>query len=138
MWQCVNESEPKLPKSILLAIIYIILFSYPIYPLFYSLICTQAHIYKWENTYDAGEIYFRHQTLTHTLADNPVPVLTITSHPVSYDRDGLEQFSEYCRDSTPLHAQKLSTGPSCLMLYLRNSTGLLCCAVGNIRYRYLS
>ena len=55
----------------------------------------QANISKFEEQIDRDSIYFRNQSLCETIAGNPVPVLTITSYPHSYDREGLEQFSKY-------------------------------------------
>jgi len=43
--------------------------------------------------YDSSNIYYRNQSLCETVAGNTVPLLTITSHPVTYDRDGVEQLS---------------------------------------------
>ena len=58
----------------------------------------QANISKFEEQIDRDSIYFRNQSLCETIAGNPVPVLTITSYPHSYDREGLEQFSKYCAE----------------------------------------
>ena len=54
----------------------------------------QYHLHKWESSYNSEQIYFKRQILCRTVAGNPVDVLTITSHPMSYDREGIEQFSE--------------------------------------------
>ncbi|CAH1796187.1 unnamed protein product [Owenia fusiformis] len=60
------------------------------FPYTYSTL--QANLFKWSNIYDKQSIYYRQQTLTHTLTGNPVPLLTITAYPTSQDQEGLDQF----------------------------------------------
>jgi len=53
----------------------------------------QYHLYQLETTYDSSNIYYRNQSLCETVAGNSVPLLTVTSHPLTYDRDGVQQLS---------------------------------------------
>ena len=55
---------------------------------------SQYHLQDIEKTYDSSQIFYKRQTLTQTLAGNKVPVLTITSHPQTYDKKGIEQLSQ--------------------------------------------
>ena len=59
----------------------------------------QYHLYQLEAMYDSSNIYYRNQTLCETVGGNSVPLLTITSHPITYDREGVEQLSMLCIDA---------------------------------------
>ena len=54
---------------------------------------SQYHVYQLESEYDSGSIYYRNQSLCDTVSGNSVPLLTITSHPLSYDKEGIDQLS---------------------------------------------
>jgi len=60
----------------------------------FDVLCTQYHLYQLEAMYDSSNIYYRSQTLCESVGGNAVPLLTITSHPLTYDRDGVEQLSK--------------------------------------------
>lgn len=57
-----------------------------------TLSCLQSHLDILEKTRNTKKVFFRSQTLCHTLAGNPCPLLTITAMPESESRDELEQF----------------------------------------------
>ncbi|XP_070542811.1 cytosolic carboxypeptidase 1-like isoform X3 [Ptychodera flava] len=63
------------------------------YPYTYSML--QTHLFELEaglTDNDYGNIYYKIQTLCETIGGNPCPVLTITSYPLSKDKEGIEQF----------------------------------------------
>ncbi|KAM3828309.1 cytosolic carboxypeptidase 4 [Vipera latastei] len=62
------------------------------YPYTYSTM--MSHLDILEQTRNTKKVFFRSQTLCHTLAGNPCPLLTITAMPESESRDDLEQFRE--------------------------------------------
>ena len=55
----------------------------------------QYHLYQLETVYDSSNIYYRNQNLCESVGGNNVPLLTITSHPITYDSDGVEQLSMF-------------------------------------------
>ena len=77
----------------------------------------QYHLYKWEENLDKS-IYFKNQVLTQTLGGNPVPVITITSLPVSRDSECIDLFSKYRR----LYMSRTSTeGSKCSVSSVQRS-----------------
>ena len=76
----------------------------------------QYHLYKWEENLDKS-IYFKNQVLTQTLGGNPVPVITITSLPVSQDSECIDLLSKYRR----LYMSRTSTGIKCSVSSLPRS-----------------
>ncbi|KAM6426071.1 cytosolic carboxypeptidase 4 isoform 3-T3 [Liasis olivaceus] len=62
------------------------------YPYTYSTM--MSHLDVLEQTRNRKKVFFRRQTLCHTLAGNPCPLLTITAMPESESRDDLKQFRD--------------------------------------------
>ncbi|NXC41332.1 CBPC4 carboxypeptidase, partial [Penelope pileata] len=60
------------------------------YPYTYSTM--MSHLDILEQNRNPKKVYWRQQTLCHTLGGNPCPLLTITAMPESKKRDDLEQF----------------------------------------------
>ncbi|XP_064598674.1 cytosolic carboxypeptidase 1-like [Liolophura sinensis] len=60
----------------------------------YTYTSLKTHIARWESMYDKNQIYYHRETLCETIGGNPVPVLTITSLPHSWDREGIEEFRQ--------------------------------------------
>ncbi|NXK46513.1 CBPC4 carboxypeptidase, partial [Chauna torquata] len=60
------------------------------YPYTYSTM--MSHLDILEQNRNPKKVYWRHQTLCHTLGGNPCPLLTITAMPESKKRHDLEQF----------------------------------------------
>ncbi|CAI5792737.1 cytosolic carboxypeptidase 4 [Podarcis lilfordi] len=62
------------------------------YPYTYS--AMMSHLDILEQARNAKKVFFRRQTLCHTLGGNPCPLLTITAMPESESSDDLEQFRD--------------------------------------------
>ncbi|XP_072837978.2 cytosolic carboxypeptidase 4 [Pogona vitticeps] len=62
------------------------------YPYTYS--AMMSHLDILEQTRNKKKIFFKRQTLCHTLGGNPCPLLTVTAMPESESADDLEQFRE--------------------------------------------
>ncbi|XP_033108379.1 cytosolic carboxypeptidase 1-like isoform X2 [Anneissia japonica] len=61
------------------------------YPYSYTML--QAHLWKLEsNLGEFSNIYYKRQKLCLTIGGNVCPVLTITANPLTFDKDGIQQF----------------------------------------------
>uniref|UniRef100_A0ACB8E5M2 Uncharacterized protein n=1 Tax=Sphaerodactylus townsendi TaxID=933632 RepID=A0ACB8E5M2_9SAUR len=70
----------------------------------------ESHLDILEQTQNPKKIFFRKQTLCHTLGGNPCPLLTITAMPASESSDDWEKF----RPGDPSGLNALQKRSQCL------------------------
>ncbi|PIK61388.1 putative cytosolic carboxypeptidase 1 [Apostichopus japonicus] len=67
------------------------------YPYTYTTL--QVHISRLESSLsEFSQIYYRHDEFCETLSGNPCPLLTVTARPLSYDSEGVTQFTQHLRE----------------------------------------